>query len=87
MSIRAADEGLTALHQRLEAHFALLRSRRDQTAGPGVPLFALEHGLTAPEMTLLTDAVHAVVRRRYLPWNSRLPFVVARRRNRLRVFG
>jgi len=36
-------ENLTVLHQRLEAHFLALRSRRDKW-GLGIPIFALEHG-------------------------------------------
>jgi len=68
-------ENLTVLHQRLEAHFLALRSRRDKW-GLGIPIFALEHGLTEVELTLLKASVVASVQRGHLPRFSWLPFVV-----------
>ena len=46
------NDGLSVLHDRLEAHFRGLRKRRDRH-GRGLPLFALEHGLTDAELVLL----------------------------------
>ena len=63
------------LHQRLETHFLALRSRRDE-AGPGIPIFALEHGLSEVELTHLKASVVASVQRGHLPRLSWLPFVI-----------
>jgi len=69
-------EGLSVLHQRLDAHFTALRTSRDETAGPGLPIFALEHGLTEADLTLLTTTVRAAVQRRHLPAAAWLPFII-----------
>lgn len=71
----ATAEGLVLLHQRLEAHFDHLRARRDESA-PGTPLFALEHGLSGGELTLLHSEVIAAVQRGRLPRGAWLPFIV-----------
>jgi hypothetical protein len=73
--VGGSAESLSVLHQRLEAHFLALRSHRDD-AGPGIPIFALEHGLTDVEFELLTSSIIAAVQRRHLPPLSWLPFVV-----------
>lgn len=64
------------LDQRLEAHFAALRSKRDEEAGSEFPVFALEHGLSELELSLLATAVREAVERRHLPIIASLPFVV-----------
>jgi hypothetical protein len=69
------DEGLSFIHTRLEAHFQDLRARRDQYA-EGIPIFALEHGLSAAELELLKAEVCSAVRERNLPRHTWLPFVV-----------
>ena len=71
-----SSEGLSVLHQRLETHFAALRTRRDQEAGPSYPVFALEHGLTDGELTLLTSTVRQAVQRRNLSRSAWLPYVI-----------
>ena len=71
-----SSEGLSVLHQRLEMHFAALRTRRDQEAGPSFPVFALEHGLTDAELTLLTSTVRQAVQRRNLSRAAWLPYVI-----------
>jgi hypothetical protein len=71
----ATGDGLRALHERLEAHFAGLREQRDRSA-PGAPLFALEHGLSETDLQRLREEVRATVSRGHLPRNSWLPFVV-----------
>lgn len=69
------DDGLTLLHQRLEAHFAAVRVRRDAHA-KGIPIFALEHGLSEAELALLGAAVRAAVSRGNLSLTAWLPLVV-----------
>jgi hypothetical protein len=69
-------EGLRVLHDRLEKHFSSLRTYRDQTAGPGLPIFALEHGLGIADLTLLSTTVRAAVLRGHLPRSDWLPFIV-----------
>lgn len=64
------------LHQRLETHFETLRAHRDRVAGPEVPIFALEHGLTDADLTLLTTTVRAAVQRRQLPGAAWIPFII-----------
>jgi hypothetical protein len=59
MSATDAGANLSVLHQRLEAHFAALRSERDEEAGSELPVFALEHGLSELELSLLSTAVRA----------------------------
>lgn len=69
------ESGLGLLHARLEAHFTSLKAHRGQF-GSGAPLFALEHGLSEAELTLLRAEVTSAVRRGELPQRSWLPFVV-----------
>lgn len=76
MSNTGVGTNLSMLHQRLEAHFAALRDKRDHDAGLGFPVFALEHGLSPLELDLLSTAVKDVVGRGYLPGATSLPFVV-----------
>lgn len=64
------------LQERLEKHFRALRTHRDQTAGPDFPIFALEHGLTDADLTLLTTTVRAAVQGRLLPRAAWLPFII-----------
>lgn len=73
---RETGEGLSELHQRLEAHFCALRASRDKAAGPGFPIFGLEHGLPEGELTLLARTVQATVERRQLTSASYLPVIV-----------
>lgn len=67
--------GLSVLSERLDAHFRALRVRRD-TSGRGIPIFALEHGLSEAELDLLKIEVCSAVRRGHLPRKQWLPFVV-----------
>jgi hypothetical protein len=69
-------EGLSVLHQRLETHFETLRTHRDRVAGPEVPIFALEHGLTDADVRLLMTTVRAAVQRRQRPGAAWLPFII-----------
>ena len=69
------DGSLHVLHERLAEHFRGLRARRDQ-AGLGIPLFALEHGLSDAELVLLEAEVRSAVRQRRLKGASWLPLVV-----------
>lgn len=71
-----SGDGLSLLHQRLETHFLALRSQRDRLAGPGFPIFALEHGLADAELTLLAETVRGAVLRGTLPSSSYLPVIV-----------
>jgi hypothetical protein len=68
--------GLRILHERLEAHFLGLRTQRDQLAGPGFPIFALEHGLGEGELTLLASTVRGAVQHGALPSAAYLPAIV-----------
>ncbi|MDA8358459.1 MAG: hypothetical protein M0Z95_19705 [Actinomycetota bacterium] len=76
MSETGSRASLSVLDQRLEAHFAALRSQRDESAGSEFPLFALEHGLSDLELSLLSTTVRDAVGRRHLPMAASLPFVV-----------
>jgi superfamily I DNA/RNA helicase len=73
----AAGSGgnLGVLHERLARHFRGLRARRDQ-AGLGIPLFALEHGLSQAELCLLEAEVRSAVRDRDFKGAAWLPLVV-----------
>jgi hypothetical protein len=71
-----SSEGLSVLHQRLETHFASLRTRRDEEAGPSYPIFALEHSLPDAELALLTSTVRQAVQRRNLSRAAWLPYVI-----------
>ena len=64
------------LDQRLEAHFGALRGQRDDEAGSELPVFALEHGLSELELSLLSTAVKEAIGRGHLPIIASLPFVV-----------
>jgi hypothetical protein len=68
-------EGLSFLHDRLDEHFTALRALRDAHRG-GIPLFALEHGLSDTELLLLKTGVCSAVRHEHLPTDTWLPFVV-----------
>ena len=76
MSTTGSGASLSVLDQRLEAHFAALRSERDEEAGSELPVFALEHGLSELELSLLSTAVREAVGRGHLPIIASLPFVV-----------
>ncbi len=76
MSATSSGAGLSVLHQRLEAHFGALRSQRDEGAGTEFPVFALEHGLSDLELSLLSTAVKDAVGGGHLPMVASLPFVV-----------
>src|SRR5579871_450111 len=71
----SGPEGLEYLQERLHSHFARLRSVRDEHS-TGIPIFALEHGLSEAELMLLKAEVCAWVRRWRLPRDTWLPFVV-----------
>jgi hypothetical protein len=75
MTAAGGDDGLHVLHLRLDEHFRELSTGRDSDR-PGTPVFALEHGLSEPELTLLRHAVLDAVRRGVLPRDTWLPFVV-----------
>lgn len=78
MSLRGGvqrSEGLSLLQRRLDAHFRALRGSRDRHAG-GAPVFALEHGLSEPELALLKEEVRTEIRRARLPREYGLPFVI-----------
>lgn len=76
MGTTGSGASLSVLHQRLDAHFAALRSDRNNEAGVELPVFALEHGLTEIEFSLLSSAVKDAVGRGHLPIAASLPFVV-----------
>ncbi len=76
MGATGSGASLSVLDQRLEAHFVALRSERDDEAGSELPVFALEHGLSELELSLLSTAVREAVERRHLPISVSLPFVV-----------
>jgi len=76
VSATGSRQSLSVLDQRLEAHFAALRSQRDESAGSEFPLFALEHGLSDLELSLLSTTVRDAVGRGHLPMAASLPFVV-----------
>lgn len=67
------DADLEQWHVRLATHFARLRADRGSGAGAR-PMFALEHGLNAPERESLARAIrarvveHAPVSKHALPW-------------------
>ena len=65
---------LGVLHERLDRHYQSLSVQRAESVG--APVFALEHGLSDPELSLLKQVVRASVAGRYLPPRSYLPFVV-----------
>lgn len=72
-----ALQDLENLHSDLDRRFRSVRETRDEVV-PGAPVFALEHGLSEPELALLNDAVRAAVRQGFSPTYRRwsLPFVV-----------
>jgi len=72
---RLGFEGLTLCHERLEAHFNEVRSRRAE-GGNRIPVFALEHGLSAAELAVLKAEVCAAILQRNLSRDAWLPFVV-----------
>jgi hypothetical protein len=71
----AADsEKLSAMHQRLAAHFGDLHDRRDRLGR--APVFALEHGLSAAELAELEAGIRSAASRSRFPAESWLPLVV-----------
>lgn len=71
----SGSEALAVLHTRLDAHFQALRVSRDEHT-TGMPIFALEHGLTDAEVALMKVAVCSAVREQRIPRMRWLPFVV-----------
>lgn len=71
--VRTEDQELVFLHERLEAHFSGLRDRRKPI---GAPIFALEHGLSDPELALLKEHVTSAIRYGRIPRDVWLPLVV-----------
>jgi len=72
MSVR---ESLDVFHETLERHFNELRRDRD-IRRPGLPIFALEHGLGDGDLTVLTATVTEAVRQKVHPGKSWLPYVI-----------
>src|SRR3954454_8643828 len=70
-----AGEELEYLHARLHDHFEQLQADRARAPTPA-PIFALEHGLTDPELLLLRAHVCEAVRQRRFGRDAWLPFVV-----------
>lgn len=70
-------ELLEQFHARLDSHFTSLHTAR-VALGEGVPLFALEHDLSAPELELLEATVRAAVAQGFTAKHRKwwLPFVV-----------
>lgn len=66
---------LGALHRRLESTFLALKVQREGHE-PAVPVFALEHGLSRPELDELKGLVNDAVRRNAIQRDDWLPFVV-----------
>jgi hypothetical protein len=76
MSTFGSAASLSVLDQRLEAHFVALRRERNDKASSELPVFALEHGLSELELSLLSTAVRGAVPRHHLPTIASLPFVI-----------
>lgn len=75
MTEKNENPGLWALHGRLAFHFRTLNERRKSETGDA-PVFALEHGLSGPELDDLKRQVRSALHRdlkRGQPW---LPFIV-----------
>src|SRR5262249_9058465 len=69
----SGTEYLGELHERLHAHFSNLREPRSRI---GAPVFALEHGLSQPELALLQEQVQASISGGR-PWRDHwLPLVI-----------
>jgi hypothetical protein len=78
VSRASTSETLEYFQGQLDAHFYALHERRQALDRP-VPVFALEHGLSGDDLTLVQDAVRAAHRERLLARASSqwwLPFVV-----------
>jgi hypothetical protein len=67
------DQELAFLHERLKAHFQMLRQQR---AATGSPTFALEHGLSQAELVFLKEQVASSVREGRVRGDLWLPLVV-----------
>lgn len=66
---------LSALHERLDAHFqALAETRQRLTTSHGV--YAIEHGLAQGDLSVLGDAVKSWTSQAHPSQEHRLPFVV-----------
>ena len=66
---------ISSLHELLDLHFRQLANRRRQLPGQP-PVYAMEHGLSAEERSVLSDVVKAWVLRSRPPRQYWLPFVV-----------
>jgi len=67
------DQELAFLHERLEAHFQMLRQQRAPT---GSPTFALEHGLSQAGLVFLKEQVASSVRQGRVRGDLWLPLIV-----------
>jgi hypothetical protein len=67
------EDEVGALHRRLHRHFSDLGEERSEL---GVPVFALEHGLSGPELVLLRQEVAASLATGRVDRDSWLPTVV-----------
>ncbi len=67
------DEELAFLHERLKAHFLMLRQQRAPT---GSPTFALEHGLSQAELVFLKEQVTSSVRQGRVRGDLWIPLIV-----------
>jgi hypothetical protein len=67
------DQELAFLHERLKAHFQMLRQQRAPT---GSPTFALEHGLSQAELVFLKEQVASSVRQGRVRGDLWLPLIV-----------
>ena len=66
---------LSALHERLDAHFrALAETRQRLPNSPGV--YAIEHGLAQGDLSVLGDAIESWISQARPSQEHRLPFVV-----------
>lgn len=67
------DKELAFLHERLNAHFQILRQQRAPT---GSPTFALEHGLSQAELVFLKEQVASSIRQGRVRGDLWLPLIV-----------
>ena len=66
---------LHLLHEQLDEHFLRLQEKR-RRVGASIPIFALEHGLSEPELALLASEVRAAIGKVFYPQDAWLPLVV-----------
>ncbi len=66
---------ISSLHELLDLHFRKLANRRRQLPGQP-PVYAMEHGLSAEERSVLSDVVEARISQSHPPRQHWLPFVV-----------